>query len=125
MILAQAFPSGEPMTTTEDDPLWADPGARRIFEAVSATATALEGVLVGRRKGFTAFSRRWQFAAARPLKAGGARLAVAVAPGTDPRLAAHDGSTGSERLKAMLDLASPQDVEEGVAALIRRAWAAS
>src|SRR5579875_2020994 len=114
VVLARAFPGEEPVASTEDDPLWSDPAARNVFEAVSAAATTLEGVLVGRRKGFTAFSRRYQFAAARPLKSGAVRLALAVATDADPRLVPHDGTTGSERLKSMLGLASPEAVDESV-----------
>ena len=125
LVLSAAFPQEEHAAAAEADPLWADPAAHRVFEAVSAVATSLDGALVGRRKGFTAFSRRYQFAAVRPLKGGAARLALAAPTDADSRLVPHDNSTGSERLKAMIDLASPEAVDEGVASLMRQAWAAS
>src|SRR5277367_2931914 len=65
------------------DALWVDPASRAIFEAVRAAATALPDVIVGGRKGFTAFSRNFQFAAAKPVKGGTAVLGLAIAPSVD------------------------------------------
>src|ERR1700678_1036780 len=52
------------------DALWTDAAARAIFEAVNARATALPDVVRTARKGYTAWSRRVQFAAIRPVKGG-------------------------------------------------------
>ena len=53
------------------DALWTDPASRAIFEAIDQMATAAPGALRTARKGYTAWSRAFQFAAARPLKGGG------------------------------------------------------
>ena len=85
-VLGEAFGS----TMAWDDPdtlidaLWTDPGQRAIFEAVRAKAAALPDTVVGPRKGFTAFSRKYQYAAAKPLKAGGVVLGLAVAADAGP-----------------------------------------
>ena len=125
LVLEHAFPSAPRPAETAEDPLWADPHARAVFEAVRAATVALEEVLVGRRKGYTALSRRYQFAAVRPLAGGAARLGLALAPDADPRLSPRGRQSWSERLTAVLDLASPQAVEDGVAALLQQAWARS
>ncbi len=124
LVLAQAFPS-EPPSVDADDPLWAEPAGRVVFEAVRAAAQALDGVLVGRRKGYTAFSRRYQFAAVRPLKTGGVRMGLAVPPDSDARLAARGAEPWSERLTAVLDLVGPETVDDPVRALLGAAWARS
>ena len=81
--------------------------------------------MTGRRKGYTAFSRRYQFAAARPLKSGSVRLGLAVALNLDPRLSPRGNESWSERLTAGLDLAEPEALDGGVADLVRVAWACS
>ena len=125
LVLEHAFPSTPGPVETADDPLWADPAARAVFEAVRAETAGLEDVLTGRRKGYTAFSRRYQFAAVRPLAGGAARLGLAVTPGADPRLSPPGRESWSERLTAVLDLAGPPVVDDGVAALLQQAWARS
>ena len=50
------------------DALWTDPGSRAIFEAVDALATTLPGAMRTARKGYTAWARTFQFAAARPAQ---------------------------------------------------------
>ena len=124
-VLGEAFGS----TMAWDDPdtlidaLWTDPGQRAIFEAVRAKAAALPDTIVGPRKGFTAFSRKYQYAAAKPLKAGGVVLGLAVAadagPGLEPR---RKSETLNERLLSTLTLASAAAVDEGVASLLKAAW---
>ena len=119
-ILAAAFPD-PPAGQDAGDPLWRDPAARAIFDAVLGLANDLPDVVVGRRKGFTAFSRRYQFAAARPSKAGGVRLGLAVPPdaeGLSPRTPAEPWS---ERLLSVLDLAGPEQVDAAVAQRLRQA----
>jgi hypothetical protein len=124
IILAEAFPSAPPIAGTEADPLWSDPAARAVFDAVERLATALEGVTTGRRKGFTAFSRRYQFAALRPVK-GGVRLGLATPADADARLRPAEREGWSERLSAVTGLARPEEVDAGLEALLRQAWAAS
>ena len=119
LVLAEAFPS-ETTASQGGDPLWRDPAARAARDAVHAAVEGVEGLVVGPRKGFTAFSRRLQFAAVRPLKAG-VRLGLAVRPEADPRLSPRGRESWSERLAASLDLAGAEQVDAGVAALLARA----
>jgi hypothetical protein len=124
VVLAQAFPKA--MNWDDEtglvEGLWTDPASRAIYEAVAARATRLPDVLVGPRKTFTAFSRRVQFAAIKPLKGGAALLGLDVAPEEDPRLAPARKESWSERLKSTLRLETLADVDERVAALIQRSW---
>ncbi len=120
LVLAEAYPT-EPPASDADDPLWREPEARTVFEAVREATDALDGVLIGRRKAYAAFSRRHQFAAVRPLKTGAVRLGLAVPPDADARLAPRGTEPWSERLTATLDLAGPEAVD-GVRALLRDAW---
>lgn len=111
-----------------DDPdalvaaLWKDPASRTIFEALAGAIGRLEGVIVGPRKGYTAWSRTYQFAAVKPVRGGGALLGLAVAPDADPRLLAPHNEAWSERLKSKLPLSAPAEVDAGVEALLRQAW---
>ena len=107
------------------DALWSDAGSRAILCAVEKLALALPDVLVGQRRGFSAWSRNYQFAALRPLKGGRARLGLAVAPDADKRLEAPKNEGWSERLKAATVLESPPDADARIAALLKAAWAAS
>ena len=54
-VLAQAFPEPAAPAQGDADPLWADASARAVFEAVAAAAAGLEGVVTGRRKGYTPY----------------------------------------------------------------------
>lgn len=56
------------------DNLWTDPSSRAIFEAVRSAVTAFPDTIETARKGYTAWSRKVQFAALKPLKGGGALL---------------------------------------------------
>lgn len=76
-ILDAAFPDEGPGWDDAEAlkaALWTDPASRAIFEAVSAAATAHDDVTEGARKGYTAWSRKVQFAAVKPLKGGAASL---------------------------------------------------
>lgn len=126
-VLSLAFPSEERW----DQPdvlrakLWTDPAAVTILEAVEAAATALPDVVVGQRKGFTAFSRKVQFAALRPLKDGQVALGLAIAPDVELGLQPSRNESWSERLTARLTLAAPTEVDEKITALLAAAWARS
>ena len=102
--------------------LWADPAQAAILGAMEAAVAELEGVVTGQRKGFTAWSRKSQFAALKPVKARGARLGLALGPDADPRLVAAGKESWSERLKAALPLGSADEVDAGVRARLRAAW---
>lgn len=123
-VLSVAFPSGmgwdEPATLRAA--LWTDPASAAILEAVEAAATALPSVVTGQRKGFTAFSREFQFASVKPVKGGKALLGLAVEPAADPRLEAPKNESWSERLKSKLLLDSPAQVDASVQALLKASW---
>ena len=102
--------------------MWAHPDQRAIFEAVEAQMQAAPNLVVGQRKGYSAWSRAYQFAAMKPVK-GGARLGLAVSPDADPRLTPYNPSDGwSERLKGAMVLTSADSVDAALTALIQAAW---
>lgn len=101
--------------------LWAQPEQRAIYEAVADAVSGFDGLITGQRKGYSAWSRSYQFCAVRPVK-GGCRLGLAVEPSADPRLELAKPNEGwSERLKATLPLTAPEQVDAGVRALLRQA----
>ncbi len=122
MVLNAAFPpaSGWSKPDTLADPLWVDPAPRAIYEAVREMALALPDVVVGQRKGFTAYSRRLQFCALRPAKQA-VRLGLAIEPDLDESLQAARREGWSERLHSVAVLASPEQVPR-VAPWLRAAW---
>lgn len=124
-VLSEAFPSpggGWSEPDTLRDALWADPEQQRIFAAIEASVIALPDVIVGQRKGYSAWSRRFQFAAIKPVK-GGARLGLAVEPDADARLQPYKPSDGwSERLKGAMTLATPADADAALSDLLKLAW---
>ena len=102
--------------------LWTDPAALAILEAVEAAVADFEGLVMGQRKGFTAWSKKSQFAALKPVKGGTAMLGLAVEPDAAPGLLEPKNEGWSERLKAKLPLASPGEVDDKVKALLKAAW---
>lgn len=126
-VLSVAFPSGEGWDQPDKlrAALWTDPASLKILEAVEAAVAALPDVVTGQRKGFTAFSRKVQFAAVRPLKGGLAVLGLALTPDADPRLDPPKNESWSERLKAKLVLDFPDQVDGRLAELLKQAWARS
>ncbi|MDB5467667.1 MAG: hypothetical protein JWQ46_2429 [Phenylobacterium sp.] len=126
VVLSAAFPD-----TGWDQPdelraaLWAAPQSAAILEAVEIAVGALPDVVTGQRKQFTAFSRKVQFAAARPVKGGKLMLGLAIDPDVGPRLEPPRNEAWSERLKARLLLDSPDQVDGAIAALLKAAWARS
>lgn len=124
VILGKAFPESAHWAEPENlrDKLWADAGARAILEAIEAAVADLPGLVSAQRKGFTAFSREFQFASARPVKGGAVRLGLAIEPAADPRLQPPKNEGWSERLKAILVLGTAAEVDSGVKALLRQAW---
>jgi hypothetical protein len=128
VVISAAFETGMGWNEPDKliDVLWRDPAARAIFDAVQAVATTLDGVIVGPRKGYTGFSRKVQFAAARPLRAGGALLGLALAADASERLTPRGKSESwSERLTASVPLGAPDEVDGEVGALLKQAWARS
>ncbi len=123
MVLDTAFESqmGWSDPSSLIDSLWTDPASRAIFEAARAAASALPDTIETARKGYTAWSRKVQFAALKPLKGGEALLGLAVPPDSDERLEPAKGEGWSERLTARVRLKSPAEVA-GFAERIRAAW---
>lgn len=123
-VLSEAFGSGgawrDPAALMAA--LWTDGASRAIFEAIDARASALPEAIRTARKGYTAWSRKVQFAAARPVKGGKAMLGLAVSPDTARRLEAPKNESWSERLKARIPLGSPTEVNDEIAALLKAAW---
>ncbi len=60
--------------------LWTAPASAAILAALETAVAGLDGLVTGQRKGFTAWSREFQFAAAKPIRGGTAVLGLAVAP---------------------------------------------
>lgn len=103
--------------------LWKDPASTAILEAVEAKVKALPKLVTGQRKGFSAWSREFQFAAIKPTKGGTALLGLAVPPDANARLEAANGREGwSERLKSKIALTSPSDIDDDIAALLKLSW---
>lgn len=122
MILDAAFPS---TTGGWDEPealraaLWKDDG---VLEAVEAVAADLANVIQSQRKTYTAFSRKVQFAAIRPLKSGGALLGLKLDPETSPRLAVSTRKESwSEKLVAVVELPDAGAVDDEIARLFAQA----
>ena len=128
-VLSEAFPEEEGVSWAEPDALrealWADPATRAVFEVVRARAEALPEVVTGQRKGYTAWSRKVQFAALAPIRKGGAKLGLALEPDADPRLSAPRNESWSERLHAVLVLPDAEAADDAVTALLQAAWARS
>ena len=125
-VLAEAFPSEERWDEPEvlRAALWSDPASAAILARLEQAANALPDLTIGQRKGYTAFSRAVQFAAARPLKGGKALLGLKLDPGASPRLRPPARKESwSERLTAVTELASPAEVDAEIEALLRSAHA--
>ena len=124
MVLNAAFPPAASWAEPEAlaTALWGDPGACATHDAVRAAALALPGVVVGQRRGFTAFSRAYQFAAIKPGR-GGVLLGLAVA--VEDGLCAAGRQGWSERLVSLVTLADAAAVTPRVEAWLNAAWARS
>jgi len=122
-VLSEAFPpdAGWDEPTRLRDALWPDPAQRAILEAVETAALKLPKVVAGQRKGYSAWSNAYQFAALRPIKGGGAVLGLALSPEASPRLEPARNEGWSERLKARMKLTSAADLTGEVVELLRRA----
>ena len=123
-VLSEAFP---PEVSWRDADkliamLWTDPAATAIFQALDTAARKPNQVIQTARKGYTAWSRQFQFAAARPIRGGKVMLGLALAPEASPRLEAPKNEGWSERLKARTLLTSPAEVDAEIEALLKAAW---
>ena len=127
LVLEETF--GEAMGWSEPDDLiaglWKDAASRAIFDGVAGLALHLPRTIQTARKSYTAWSRKVQYAALRPLKGGGAMLGLAIEPNANPRLTARGSQSWSERLTARIEIDGTDGVDETVAVLLERAWARS
>lgn len=123
-VLGEAFPSD--LSWDQPDALraalWKEPAGEAILKAVEAATAELDGTVSGQRKAFTAFSRKVQYAAARPVKGGHAMLGLAVEPAAAPGFEARGAESWSERLKVKVLLKSPGEVDGRLKELLRQAW---
>lgn len=123
-VLDVAFPSPTGWSDPAGlvDSLWSDPGSRAIFEAVDKEAMSLGGVTRTARRGYTAWSRKVQFAALRPTPGGTALLGVAAPVDIAMGLAARQSQSWSERLTAQIRLATSEDVQSVALNALAVAW---
>lgn len=124
-ILSEAFPSeirwddAGPLRAA----LWKDLASEAILQRLEAAVAKLPDHTTGQRKSFTAWSRKVQMAAARPVKGGHAMVGFAVEPSADPRLSPRGKSESwGDRLKGQLLLTAPDQVDDSIEALLKQAW---
>lgn len=102
--------------------LWKDPAQLKIHDALVAAVKKFDGAIVGEKKSFTGFSRKYQFAAARPTR-DGVRLGIAVDPRTSKRLSPPKKNEGwSDRNKAVAVLTSTKDIDTELKTLLKAAF---
>lgn len=121
-VLDAAFPS----EAGWDDPaaqraqLWKNESSAVLLQALEAAIAGIDGVVPTQRKGFTAWSRKVQFAAARPFKDGQLVLGLAIEP-QGIRLQPPRNEGWSDRLKSKLVLAAVSDIDRDVVAWLKQA----
>ena len=125
-VLSEAFGTGggwrEPDALRQA--LWTDPASAAILEAVETLVLALPEVSAGQRKGYSAWSRKVQFAAMRPLKGGRALLGLKLDPSASERLQPSvRKESWSERLSAIVELDGSEDIDAEVVRLFAAAAA--
>jgi hypothetical protein len=105
--------------------LWKNPDHLKIHDALIAAVSKLDGVIIGEKKSFTGFSRKYQFAAARPTK-DGVRLGLAVDPKSSKRLSPPKKNEGwSDRNKSTTVLNSVREIDADLKKLLKTAWESS
>lgn len=119
VMMAAAEGSGERDPAEMRAALWADAGAAAILAAIEAAVSDFPGLVSGQRKTYNTWSRKFAFAAARPVRGGLVRLGLALDPGGDARLIPAAKEGWPERLKSTLVVSGPEQVD---AALLRAAW---
>ncbi len=124
-VLSEAFGSAMSWSQPDGliDALWTDSASKTIFQVIDAGAQALPDTIRTARKGYTAWSRTFQYAAAKPLKGGAVMLGLAVAPEGD--LEAAKNESWSERLKSRVRVDAPDSLGERLPALLKAAWSQS
>jgi hypothetical protein len=123
LVLNAAFPPSASWSNPGAlaDVLWSDPMAAAVEAALRRIAMALPDARLGQRKGFTAYSRNFQFAACRPWKRA-VVLGLAIEPATHLGLEPAGKDGWSERLLSRIVLDDVDAVTDRVAALLRAAW---
>ncbi len=124
VVLDAAFPSGLmgwEESTALRKALWKD---EAILLAVEALIAQIPEVIPTQRKGYSAWSRNYQFAALKPVR-DGALLGLAVPPASDSRLMASKTEGWSERLKSTLRLTTLDSVSQDLLSLLQAAWQSS
>lgn len=124
LVIDEAFGSTMPWREAEAliDDVWSDPTARAIYKAIDSLAMRAPSVVRTARKSYTAWSRTFQFAAARPIKGGGVMLGLAVSPDLDPALEPPKNESWSERLKSRLKIATAAEADTRLSELLSKAW---
>ena len=125
-VLDAAFPGQTGWDTPEAmvAALWKAPSDLKIHDALVAAVSRFDGAIVGERKTFTAFSRKYQFAAARPTK-DGVRLGLALDPKASKRLGLRKPNEGwSDRCTASAVLNSTKDIDAELKKLLKLAFEA-
>ena len=85
--------------------LWKTPASLALLTAFESLIAHLPDVVPTQRKGYSAFSREYQFAALRPVK-GGVRIGLALSVEYDSRLRPAHREKWSERLQSSLIVTS-------------------
>jgi hypothetical protein len=124
-ILSVAFPQGpgwdEPDALLEQ--LWKDKESRAIYDAVAKLVRKeFPEAVIGPRKTFVSFSRKIQFAAIIPVKAGKAELGLPLPVSTSKRLLPMKRRPWAEKHTGLLVLSSPKDVDAEAKRLLKLAW---
>jgi hypothetical protein len=125
LVLHEAFPQAAGGWDDAEglrNALWSDEALRAILVQVTAVAETIEGIVIGQRKSFTAFSRDVQFAAMRPVKGKGALLGLKLDPALSPRLTPPARTESwSERLSATILLPDAAAFDAEAEGLFRQA----
>lgn len=125
-ILQVAFPSGGPSWDQPDallDQLWKEPEGRAIYDAVAKLVRKeFPEAVIGPRKTFVSFSRKIQFAGIIPARGGKAELGLPLPLSASKRLTPMKKRPWAEKHTAILELASPKEVDAEVKRLLTLAW---
>jgi len=126
-ILSKAFKTGYGWDKPDVllDALWKKDELREIYDAIQTYVITLgDDIVIGPRKTFSGFSRKYQFAAVRPVR-GKVRLGLALDPREHDLEPAIGSDSWSERLKSVIIISTPADINGRVKSLLKSAWEVS
>lgn len=105
------------------DALWKTPETRAVYDLVEETVKGFgDDVVVGARKNFSAFSRRVQFSALRPTRAG-IRLGLAIPlSNIDGCSAPLSSDSWSDRLKSVRLINDVEEIDDVLTTLLHKAY---